>query len=293
MLTLFFNQFPEYAKQDFFVTGESYAGHYIPAIGHEILSHKDRNINLKGLAIGNGLTDPYTQYLYYRPTACGQGGYPAILSQSDCQSMKNAEPGCQQQIKKCYDGGSASVCKQATNSCNNAFFGIYQRGTTRGVYDILHDDGTGKTSYATQFLASSNAKQALGVEANRAYQQCDGTVYSDFVNAGDWMTPAHRVIPGILTEIPVLIYAGDIDFICNWLGNEAWTLALDWPGKSALNAAKQKELRANSGKNYGNVRNAQGLALMQIYKAGHTVPEYEGEGSLDFLNRWMGGEWSK
>jgi cathepsin A (carboxypeptidase C) len=107
------------------------------------------------------------------------------------------------------------------------------------------------------------------------------------------MTPAQRVIPGILEQIPVLIYAGDLDFICNWLGNQACTLALDWPGKGALNAAKPRDLRTGSGRSYGDVRAAKGLSLMQIYKAGHTVPEYEGEGSLDFLIRWMGGEWSK
>ena len=29
--------------------------------------------------------------------------------------------------------------------------------------------------------------------------------------------------------IRVLFYAGDQDYICNWLGNDAWIKALDWP----------------------------------------------------------------
>jgi cathepsin A (carboxypeptidase C) len=62
LLTLFFNNFPEYAKQPFHISGESYAGHYIPVFANEILSHKNRNINLQSIAIGNGLTDPKTQY---------------------------------------------------------------------------------------------------------------------------------------------------------------------------------------------------------------------------------------
>lgn len=51
---------PHLADRDFFVTGESYAGHYIPAVAHHMwASNKGadpgRRINLKGVAIGNGL----------------------------------------------------------------------------------------------------------------------------------------------------------------------------------------------------------------------------------------------
>lgn len=292
LLTLFFSEFPEYAKQDFFVTGESYAGHYIPAIGHEILSHKDRNINLKGLAIGNGLTDPLVQYDYYRPMACGEGGYPAVITPSQCQTMKNAEAQCKSRIQACYDGASASDCRRATDFCNQNVLGVYTQGGNN-VYDVLHKDGSGKKSNSTEFLNLASTKEALGVEVNRRYQMCNFNVYGDFLNAGDWMKPVQRVIPGILAQIPVLIYAGDLDYICNWLGNRAWVNALDWPGKKAFNDAKVNELRTKSGHNYGNVRAAQGFSFMQIYKAGHTVPEYEPEGSLDFLNRWIAGEWSK
>ena len=45
---------------DFFVTGESYAGHYIAVVTHHTWHTKkakpeDERINLKGMAIGNGL----------------------------------------------------------------------------------------------------------------------------------------------------------------------------------------------------------------------------------------------
>ncbi|KAG6005766.1 hypothetical protein E4U21_007717 [Claviceps maximensis] len=289
LLTLFFHQFPEYAKQDFFIAGESYAGHYIPAIAHEILSHKVRNINLKGLAIGNGLVDPLIQYSYYRPMVCGQGGYKAVLSPRDCQRMKSAEPECLGYIKQCYDEGAADICAAAQNFCTVDLLTVY-RGN---MYDILHRDGTGKLSYADTFLNKAETKKALGVEVERIYEDCDQDVYDNFINSGDWMAPTQRVMPDILAQVPVLIYAGDIDYICNWLGNRAWVNALDWPGKSAFNTAKINQLRLPSGRNYGSVRAAKGLSFMQIYKAGHMVPQYEGEASLDFFNRWMGGEWSK
>lgn len=51
---------PEYEGRDFFITGESYAGHYVPAISYYIKKYMpELKLNLKGIAIGNGLTDPF------------------------------------------------------------------------------------------------------------------------------------------------------------------------------------------------------------------------------------------
>ncbi|KAG6537216.1 hypothetical protein ZIOFF_002302 [Zingiber officinale] len=50
-----FERFPEYKGREFFIAGESYAGHYVPQLALAILHHNDSNINLKGIAIGNGV----------------------------------------------------------------------------------------------------------------------------------------------------------------------------------------------------------------------------------------------
>lgn len=71
-LKQFFMLFPDLQNNDFVLTGESYAGKYIPAIGYTILSKNENaklKINLKSLAIGNGFIDPeyqleYGSYLY-------------------------------------------------------------------------------------------------------------------------------------------------------------------------------------------------------------------------------------
>ncbi|KAM7480946.1 hypothetical protein LguiB_005529 [Lonicera macranthoides] len=54
-------RFPEYKTRDFYITGESYAGHYVPQLAQTIV-HNNKNtnqtvINLKGIAIGNALID--------------------------------------------------------------------------------------------------------------------------------------------------------------------------------------------------------------------------------------------
>ena len=37
-----------------------------------------------------------------------------------------------------------------------------------------------------------------------------------------------------------MIYAGDVDFICNWLGNKAWTLDLEWDGKAQVGREEKR-----------------------------------------------------
>lgn len=53
----FFVKYPEFNESDVFLTGESYAGHYIPGIARELVFNlHDKRI--KGIAIGDGYVDP-------------------------------------------------------------------------------------------------------------------------------------------------------------------------------------------------------------------------------------------
>lgn len=60
----FYVKFPNMKKNDLYMTGESYAGIYVPYLANEIVkynklpSSKDSIINLKGIMVGNACTDP-------------------------------------------------------------------------------------------------------------------------------------------------------------------------------------------------------------------------------------------
>ena len=64
-MTQFFQLFPNLADNDFYITGESYAGKYIPSFGYKIhtmnMDASNARINLVGLSIGDGMMDPLTQ----------------------------------------------------------------------------------------------------------------------------------------------------------------------------------------------------------------------------------------
>jgi cathepsin A (carboxypeptidase C) len=108
---------------------------------------------------------------------------------------------------------------------------------------------------------------------------------------GDWMKPFHRVVPGILEQIPVLIYAGDADYICNWLGNKAWTEALEWPGHKDYKSAKTQDLLlGGKGDKIGDFKSSGNLTFMRLHAGGHMVPYDQPASSADMLERWLAGE---
>jgi len=54
----FFAKFSDLKDNDFYISGESYAGIYVPFLAHKIaVEKKDTNIKLKGILVGNGVTD--------------------------------------------------------------------------------------------------------------------------------------------------------------------------------------------------------------------------------------------
>jgi cathepsin A (carboxypeptidase C) len=48
--------------------------------------------------------------------------------------------------------------------------------------------------------------------------------------------------------VRVLVYAGEMDYICNYIGNKAWTLALSWTGKAKFVAAGDHAWKTPEGK---------------------------------------------
>ena len=171
--------------------------------------------------------------------------------------------------------------------------GPYQR-TGQNPYDVREQCKGGNLCYyeldwIQEYLNRKDVMEALGAEVDK-YDSCNFDINRNFMFAGDWMKPFHRLVPGLLKEIPVLIYAGSADFICNWLGNLAWTNTLEWPGQKEYAKEKLHHLKTD-GKTVGQYKTSGNLTYIKIDAGGHMVPYDQPEASLDMLNRWIGGEW--
>ncbi|KAF7724968.1 hypothetical protein EC973_000549 [Apophysomyces ossiformis] len=307
-LQLFFEKFPQYSSLDFHVSGESYAGHYIPAIGN-VLNKKNKgqymtasmkeyasslsHINLKSLLIGNGLTDPLVQYKYYAEMACNNS-YGPVLDQQSCETMEAKYPSCARLIENCYKSQGVWSCFPAAAKCNTDQIAPYQR-TGKNPYDVRKDCKGGNLCYeilesVQKYLDRDEVKKAVGAKPDIAYESCNMQINFKFQMAGDWMRPYVRNVPPLLEDgVRVLIYAGDADFICNWMGNKAWTQELTWSGKNEFALAGDVEwVSGITGEKAGQLRITPDnrFAFLRVYGAGHMVPYDQPEHALDMLNWW-------
>ena len=91
--------------------------------------------------------------------------------------------------------------------------------------------------------------------------------------------------------IPALIYAGDVDFICNYLGNKAWTTELEWNHGDEFKAALDRPWKINhdDAKPVGLARSAKGLTFMQVFDAGHMVPTDQPVVALHLIQNFIKG----
>ena len=87
--------------------------------------------------------------------------------------------------------------------------------------------------------------------------------------------------------IRVMLYAGDQDYICNWLGNQAWTLNLEWPHKEDFNNDVPKNWTTPAGTTGGMLRTSNGFSFLRVYDAGHMVPRDQPAVALAMLNAFI------
>jgi cathepsin A (carboxypeptidase C) len=296
-LQAFFQKFPEYSTNPLYIVGESYGGHYAPAIAHRVWRGNQKKaqgtiqLNLSGIAIGNGLTDPEEQYKWYAEMAFNNSHHIKAVDQATYDSMTQVIPKCTALIHECNKGNTmveTFACQTAFVVCNIGLTSPYQM-TGLNPYDIRKECGASPLCYdfsnIETFLNLPETRKALHVtDESPAWNACNMGINLKFHT--DWMKDFSPYIADLLNDgLKVLIYAGDVDFICNYLGNRAWTLGLEWDHSKEFVGADDHDW--NSGK--GLARTANGFTFLQVYDAGHMVPSDQPEVALDMIKIFVNG----
>eukprot|EP00541_Cyclophora_tenuis_P000507 CAMPEP_0116568926 /NCGR_PEP_ID=MMETSP0397-20121206/15973_1 /TAXON_ID=216820 /ORGANISM="Cyclophora tenuis, Strain ECT3854" /LENGTH=532 /DNA_ID=CAMNT_0004096361 /DNA_START=33 /DNA_END=1631 /DNA_ORIENTATION=- len=296
-LQKFFEANPQYSSNPLYIIGESYGGHYAPAIAHRInvynkkLPSDDAKVlNLSGLAVGNGLTAPEEQYKWYPEMAFNNSHGIKAVNKETYETMKAVVPQCVKLIHQCNKGDNMIddfACQSAFEICNLGLTSPYQ-ATGLNPYDIRKPCGSFPLCYdfsaETRFMDSQATREALGVvRQSHKWESCNMGINLKFHT--DWMKDFSHFVADLLNDdIPVLIYAGDVDFICNYLGNKAWTHELQWKGGDDFRAATEHEW-----KGAGSATTTGIFTFLQVYDAGHMVPTDQPKVALDMLETFVSG----
>ena len=300
----FYKEHPEYSQNPLTVVGESYGGHYAPAVAHKIWTKNKTvgdsmlKINLSGLAVGNGLTDPSEQYKWYPEMAIHNSHGIKAVSDEVYQGMKDNVPKCVSLIEECNAGDSfvnKFACQAAFVLCNTAETTPYQM-TGMNPYDMRKKCEKVPMcydfSYIETWLNDPKTKEALHIsEESNNWTSCNMGINMKF--HADWMKDFSPYVADLLNGgIHTLIYAGDVDYICNYLGNRAWTLNLDWVYTDEFNAAEDHEWgssESSEGSGAGLAKTSNGFTFLQVYDAGHMVPNDQPQVALEMIRNFVTG----
>ncbi|KAG9414953.1 hypothetical protein AC1031_008369 [Aphanomyces cochlioides] len=298
---------PSFARRPFFITGESFAGQHGPAIAAKLLTRQPADdeiaIPLQGVAVGNGWTSPLIQ-IQHQTDLIYENTYGKTIFE-DTEALATYERSTQAiavLADACNSGHNATACVEASLQWKKELmvplvstaavdrFDLrkpsatvsLEEGSAARSAEMSADIGNAAT---TSFLNDETVQQQLHVASDRAgtWRVIASDVNENFSQAM-FENADHYVATVLAHNVPVLMYAGDADLMCNWKGIEAWMLALPWPGRDAFNSAAGVPFIVE-GTTAGELRTAGPLSFLRLFKSGHMVPMDQPVVALAMLNR--------
>ncbi|KAF3397858.1 Carboxypeptidase S1 [Penicillium rolfsii] len=291
----FMGAFPQYSRNGVSFTTESYGGHYGPVFNEYFLSQNAKNIagaidiKLENVLIGNGWFDPMIQYQAYYNYSVSPGNtydYDPYNASVKAEWYNNLYgPGnCLDQTKQCYATGRNDICATADSFCANKVENLFDIYSGRDEYDMreLTPDPF-PYSFYVDYLNTPRVQAAIGAYQN--FSEYSYTVGNAFSNTGDDDRESSTIedVKKLLDAgVQVIMYFGDADYNCNWLGGQVVAEEINAPG---YKDAGFVNITTSDGIVHGQVRQSDLYSFVRIYESGHEVPFYQPLASLELFER--------
>ncbi|XP_041014953.1 serine carboxypeptidase-like 34 isoform X2 [Juglans microcarpa x Juglans regia] len=187
-LVNWFRRFPQFKSHEFYIAGESYAGHYVPQLSEAILDNnknasKNTFINLKGFMIGNAALDSEADNEGIADYAWNH----AMISDRLYHDIKS----------KCN-------FKIQSDGCDSAFSELYAAYDGIDIYSIYTpicvNGNTTKSSYEP-FSTRTALHYISGIDGWHrkllSYDPCSSTYIETYLNRADVQEALHANVTGI------------------------------------------------------------------------------------------------
>ncbi|OAY30623.1 serine carboxypeptidase-like 45 isoform X2 [Manihot esculenta] len=300
-LQRWFKKFPEYRHRDLFITGESYAGHYIPQLAKLMIeiNRKEKLFHLKGIALGNPVLEFATD-LNSRAEYLWSHG---LISDSTYR-MFTAACNYSRYVSEYYRDSVSTICSRVMHLVN--------KETSRFVdkYDVTLDVCIPSILSQSKVLRPQQFSERIDVcvdDETMNYlnrKDVQKAFHARLVGVGKWEACSNILDYEVLNlEIPtihivgslvkagirVLVYSGDQDSVVPLTGSRTLVHRL------------AKDLRLHTtvpyrawfaGKQVGGWTQVYGdvLSFATIRGASHEVPYSQPERSLVLFKSFLKGQ---
>ncbi|KAH6794066.1 serine carboxypeptidase-like 40 [Perilla frutescens var. hirtella] len=276
-------RFPEYKTRDFYLTGESYAGHYVPQLAQLILhNNKLTNqtvINLKGIAIGNAYID-YTDEMsgsydfFWSHALISDESHDAIVKYCNFSSSTTSE--------KCDEAMGAADAEPGDIFAYDIYAPLCGSNSTApslSSFDPCSGD------YVFTYLNTPEVQKEFHANVTGVpgpWDSCNGFIGSNWNDEPETVLPVIKEL--MASGISVWIYSGDTDgrvpvtttrYSMNKLGAPVKTPWYPWYYQGEVGGYAVE---------YENV------TFVTVRGAGHFVPSYQPERALTFFSSFLEGK---
>lgn len=314
----FFTKFPELKNTELFITGESYAGIYVPTLAEAILlddewASSGKYPSLTGIAVGNGCSGTEVGI-------CSWGAQSDVYKTKYFMSTGFVSTQLKDKLNKDCDFETWFNTGQKSKACEEGFATLNFLTADIDTYSIYSDCGPNEpaavlgASHSKVFGATPPSSPTLGTtscinsaeasaylnraDVRAALHVSDANVPSWSVcgSAPGWSYTSTRpnlprdTYPLLVSKLRVLIYNGDHDACVPYTDGIGWTSGM------GLAETKPWHVWFESGKNVGGYATtydtgSKGTFEFITVRGGrHEVPETEPVKAFVMLQKFLAGE---
>ncbi|KAL3526592.1 hypothetical protein ACH5RR_011248 [Cinchona calisaya] len=296
-------RFPRYKNREVYLTGESYAGHYVPQLASAIVNYnakfkKNPIINLKGFMVGNAVTDNYYDNLgtvtyWWSHAMISDKTYRQLVNICDFRSKKESNE-CESLYYYAMDKefGNIDQYNIYAPPCNNSDGSIITQRTMRLPHQPLpvfrqlsgYDPCTEK--YAEVYYNRPDVQKALHANTTGLipykWTACSDTLNRNWNDTDSSVLPIYRQL--IAAGLRIWVFSGDVDSVVPVTATRYALEQLKLTTKIPWYPWYVKKQVGGWTEVYN------GLTFATIRGAGHEVPLFKPRAALQLLKSFLAGQ---
>uniref|UniRef100_M8AT48 Carboxypeptidase n=1 Tax=Aegilops tauschii TaxID=37682 RepID=M8AT48_AEGTA len=263
-------RFPEYKGRPFYISGESYAGHYVPQLaatilGHNLKSSTRTSINLRGILVGNPYLDAN---MNDKGKVDYQWGHGLISNEAWANITENCH----------LDKPGYTACVE------DMIYGTHANIDPYDVYEPVCMEGPTETQYHSRYILPRSydicSDRYIYMYLNDPrLTQLDGCTGLDGADA----QMADRAPPARVA-VQMCVFSGDFDSVCPFIATSYTIKDLGLDVTEQWRPWMVKDETGGFVQGYTG-----GLVFATVRAAGHAVPSYQPEAALVLVSSFLNG----